>query len=204
MKRRSLLLVVCAVISFNAFARGKAVTQTAPGKYKAWGPDIDEVEIVQTFKAADYDKIVVLPFDTAGTPLPDAKEKSYNTIKSALETYTPTLVEALRPELKAKAEVATADKAPKTAKTLIVRGKVEELNPGSRAGRMLVGYGAGGSGTKLSGEIVDAKTGEVLLRFTQARRSGGTFKFAGGNDLDVMRDSIHAAGKDIARIIDSF
>ena len=114
------------------------------------------------------------------------------------------MVEALRPELKAKADVTTSDKTTKDAKTLIVRGKVEELNPGSRAGRMLVGYGAGGSGTKFSGELVDAKSGEVLARFTQARRSGGTFKFAGGNDMDVMRDSVHAAGKDVAHILDAF
>ena len=90
------------------------------------------------------------------------------------------------------------------AKTLIVRGKVEDLTPGSRAKRYLAGFGAGAAGTKFSGEIVDAKSGEVLARFTQERRSGGTFKFAGGNDMDVMRDAIHASGKDIAHILDAF
>lgn len=205
MKRRSFLLLLCALtLSLNVYARGKAVTSTAPGKYKEWGPDIDEMEVVKTFAIADYDKIVVLPFDTSATPLPDAKEKSYNTIKSVLDGYTLTLVEAFRPELKAKATVETADKAPKTAKTLIVRGKVDELDPGSRAGRMWAGYGAGGSATTINGEIVDAKSGQVLARFTQRRRSGGTFKFAGGNDMEVMRDAVHAAGKDIAHILDSF
>ena len=56
----------------------------------------------------------------------------------------------------------------------------------------------------MTGEIVDAKSGDVLIRFTQERRSGGTFKFGGGNDMDVMRDSIHAEGQDIAHILDSF
>ena len=204
MKRRSFLLFVCAIaLSVNVYARGKA-PQTAPGQYKSWGPDIDEMEIVKTFAISDYDKIVVLPFDTSSAPVPDAKDRTHNAVKSVLEGYTLTLVEAFRPELKAKATVETAEKAPKTAKTLIVRGKVEEVYPGSRAGRMMVGYGAGGAGTKISGEIVDAKTGDVLARFTQARRSGGTFKFAGGKDMDVMRDAIHAAGKDIAHILDSF
>lgn len=196
----SLVAILIAVPALQA--RGKA--STAPGRYKEWGPDIDQIEILKTFKVTDYDKIVVLPFDTTSTPLPDKSDKSYDTIQSVLASYTFTLVEALKPELKAKAEVANADQAPKTPRTLIVRGKVEELSPGSRAGRMMVGYGAGGSGTKLSGELVDASSGEVLLRFTQARRSGGTWKFAGGKDLDVMRDSIHAAGKDIAHILDSF
>ena len=63
---------------------------------------------------------------------------------------------------------------------------------------------AGAAGTKISGELVDAKSGAVLVRFTQNERSHGSFKFGGGKDLDVMRDSIHAAGKKVANILDSF
>src|SRR5262249_40033461 len=203
MKRIIISLLVLSLLVPALYARDKAAP-TAPGTYKEWGPDIDQMEIVKTFKTADYEHIVVQTFDTSATPLPDKNDKSYNSIKSVLDGYTLTLLEALRPELKAKADVTASDKTNKDAKTLIVRGKVEELSPGSRAGRMLVGYGAGGSGTKLSGEIVDAKSGEVLAKFTQARRAGGTWKFAGGNDMDVMRDSIHAAGKDVAHILDAF
>lgn len=207
MKRRSLLLVLCALVALTtvapSYARDKAAP-TTPGTYKEWGPDIDELEIVKSFKLSDYDRIVVLPFKTADVQMPEQSDKSYNSIKSVLESYTFTLVEALRPELKSKTAVEQMDKAPKAAKTLIIRGNVEELSPGSRAKRYIGGFGAGSAGTKLNGEFVDAKTGEVLLRFTQARRSGGTFKFAGGKDLDVMRDSIHAAGKDIAHIADRF
>lgn len=204
---RILLSLWFALLAFAPVleARGnKAAAKTEPGKYKEWGPDIDEIEILKTFKTSDYDRIVVLPFDASATPLPDKKEKSYDSINSVLSTYSSTLVEALKPELKAKAEVSQADKAPKTAKTLIVRGKVESLSPGSRAKRYVGGFGAGAAGTKVSGEIVDAKSGQVLARFTQERRSGGTFKFAGGNDMDVMRDSIHAMGKDIAHLLDAF
>jgi len=205
MRSRGLLvflaLIVCAA---PLAARGNKPAPTAPGTYKQWGPDIDEMEIVKTFRMADYDKVVVLPFDTAEVPLPDAKEKSYDSIKSVLEGYTPTLVEALKPELKASAEVDRADKAPKSAKTLLVRGKVLQLSPGSRAKRYLAGYGAGAAGTKITGELVDANSGQVLARFTQERRSGGTWKFAGGNDMEVMRDSIHATGKDIAHMLDAF
>lgn len=205
MKRRSLLLALCVLASVaTVYARGGKPAPTAPGKYKEWGQDIDEIEVVKSFKIADYDKVVVLPFDTSASPMPEKTEKSYEPIRSVLDSYSMTLVEALRPELKAKVSVDTADKAPKSAKTLIIRGKVESLSPGSRAKRYIGGFGAGAAGTKLSGDIVDAKSGEVLVHFTQERRSGGTFKFAGGNDMDVMRDSIHAAGKDIAHILDAF
>jgi uncharacterized protein DUF4410 len=181
-----------------------AATPMSPGRYKDWGPGIDDIEIAKAFHMSDYDRVVVLPFDTASTPLPDKKEKSYDTIKSALATYTYTLVETFKPELKAKVEVEQADKAPKTAKTLVIRGKVEELNPGSRAKRYLAGALAGASGTKVSGEIIDAKSGELLARFTNTERSHGSFKFGGGSDLDVMRDSIHATGKKLARMLNEF
>jgi hypothetical protein len=205
MRRLSLLaLVAVALITPPLHARGKKAPELAPGKYKGWGEDIDEVEIVKPFKAADYDTIAVMKFDTSATPLPDQKEKSYESMKSVLASYTDTLVEAVRDELKTKAKVDQTAAAPKSAKTLIIRGTVDEIEPGSRAGRMLVGYGAGSAATKVTGEIVDAKSGAVLVRFTQKRRSGGTFKFAGGNDVTIMRDAIHATGKDVAHIIDAF
>src|SRR6476659_4596930 len=203
MKKSLALALIALALAPSLLARTKPAP-TAPGKYKEWGQDIDELEIVKPLKLSNYDKIVVVPFDTSAAPLPDKSEKSYNSIKSVLDAYSLTLTEALRKELKAKAEVETASSEPKSAKTLIVRGTVIDLSPGSRAKRYLAGYGAGAAGTKLSGEIVDAKTGDVLIRFTQERRSGGTFKFGGGNDMDVMRDSIHAEGQDIAHILDSF
>jgi Domain of unknown function (DUF4410) len=208
MKRRRISVLLLTVIALAAapalHARGKKPAPTEPGTYKEWGPDIDEIQILKSFKIANYDRVVVLPFDTSATPLPDQNDKSYGTIKSVLAGYSGTLVEALRPELKAPAKVETADNAPKTAKTLIIRGKVEEMSPGSRAKRYLAGYGAGAGGSKATGEIVDAKTGEVLAKFTQEHRSGGTFKFGGGSDTDVMHDSIHATGQDIAHILDAF
>jgi hypothetical protein len=136
--------------------------------------------------------------------MPETKEKSYKSVKTVLDGFTETLTEALRDEVKGKVNVEQMASAPKTSKTLIVRGKVDEISPGSRAGRMLVGYGAGSSGTQITGEIVDAKSGKVLARFTQKRRSGGTFKFAGGSDVQIMRDSIHALGQDIAHIVRAF
>lgn len=200
--RSAALFLVVIASSAPLFARGKVPTE--PGTYESWGPDIDRMEIVKTFKMADYDKVVVMPFDTSETPLPDSKDRSYDSIRSALDGYTLTLVEALRPALKGKAEVEQLEKAPKSARTLIIRGKVLDLSPGSRGKRMFVGYGAGATGTKVQGEIIDARTGEVLARFTQERRSGGTWKFGGGKDIDVMRDSIHAVGQDIAHILEQF
>src|ERR1700737_4583870 len=104
MRSRRLLLVILAlsVVAPAVYGRTKPAP-TAPGTYKDWGRDIDEIEIKQSFKMSDYDKIVVLPFDTSKAPLPDQKEKWYGTLKTALAGYTGYFMESLGPELKAKA-----------------------------------------------------------------------------------------------------
>jgi len=206
MKARGVLLsiLVLLVAVPGLYARGKKAAPTDPGTYKEWGPDIDQIEIVKTFKISDYDRIVVHPFDTSKAPLPDQKEKWYGTLKTALAGYTESFMEAFPKELKAKADVEQSTATPKVAKTLIIRGVVDSLDPGSRAGRYFGGFGAGSASTKLSVDIVDAKSGKVLVKVTQARRSAGTWKGGGGNDLEVMRDSIHATAKDIAHMLDAF
>jgi hypothetical protein len=205
MKPRTLLL--CSLVAFvavTAAQAGRGKAPTAPGKYKEWGPDIDEIEIVKTFRIADYDRISLQHFDTSKAPLPDPKVKWYGTLKIALAGYDEAFIEAFRKELKAKATIQLVDQAPKTAKTLIIRGNVEELDPGSRGGRYFAGAAAGAASSKVSGEIVDAESGEVLVRFVQARRSGGAWKMGGGSDLEVMRDTVHATAQDVAHILDSF
>jgi len=206
MRPRSLLvlILVLAVLAPSVYARGKKPAPTAPGTYKEWGQDIDQIEIIKTFRIQDYDKIIVQPFDTTKAPLPDKKEKWYGTMKSALAAYTEWFMEGFQPELKTKADVEESSSAPKTSKTLIIRGVVDSMDPGSRAGRYWGGFGAGGASSKATFEIVDAKSGKVLAVATQARRAAGTFKGGGGSDLEVMRDSVHAMAKDIAHVLDTF
>lgn len=198
------MLLAAFAIAGVAEARGKKDVSTAPGKYKEWGPDIDEIEIVKSFKASDYDHIVIQKFDTSKVALPDEKEKWYGTLKMALAGYTDAFAEAFKKETKAKADVTESEKGSKAARTLLIRGTVLELDPGSRAGRYFGGFGAGSASTKAEIELVDAKSGEVLARITQSRRSGGTWKGGGGSDLDVMRDSVHATAEDVAHAVDAF
>src|SRR5438477_4161642 len=114
MKKSLLLLCAIAALTVSPLLQARSKpAPTAPGKYKGWGQDIDEIEIVKPLKLSDYDKLVVVPFDTSAAPLPDKSEKSYNSIKSVLAGYSLTLAEALRKELKAKLDVDTADTAPK-------------------------------------------------------------------------------------------
>ena len=204
MKRIALLLCALTIaVAPMALGKGKTPPKTEPGKYTEWGEaDIDEIEIVKSFHLADYDRVAVLPFDTSKI---ETKGDKAVVVQGALDGYTAVFVEGLRDDIESKsAKVEIVDKEPKAAKTLVVRGTVVEIDPGSRAKRYVAGFGAGAARNKVSVELVDAKSGDVLVRFTQAHRSAGTFKFAGGSDAQVLRDGTRAMGEDTAAILNAF
>jgi len=188
-----------AILAVAIAALGAKKTPTAPGTYKEWGPDIDSIEIVKTFKAADYSKIVVQPLDTSSTPKAEEADMVERVAKVAASATEPFLIGVKKgfPD----ASIAKSASAPGT---LIVRGKVTVLDPGSRAKRMWVGYGAGAARTAIDGEIVDAKSGEVLIRFTQERRSGIERFGRGSSYEEIMNRNLTAIGEDAANIIKSF
>jgi Domain of unknown function (DUF4410) len=196
----SLLLVV--VMAVPAFARGKKSSSTEPGTYKEWGPNIDQIEIIRKFHTADYKNIVVEPFKTSDVKMPEKEDNSYQPVVNVLTSATETFVSGLKSETERSVSISEKEKEPKFPDTLIIRGKVVEINPGSRAARYLAGFGAGAAGAKIEGEVVDAKTGEVLAKFTQERRSGTGA--AGGGYEDLLNRDMKTIGGDIGRMLKEF
>jgi hypothetical protein len=189
------VLLLLMSLSMPAFARGKKTEATTePGTYKEWGPDIDQIEIVKKFKFADYNNVVVVPLNTADV---DKKDK-------AVETVIGTATEDFADELKKQVKTnVTVDATPKkSADALIIRTKVVNMEPGSRAKRYLASFGAGAAVVKVEGEIVDAKSNKVLARFTQERRSG--FGVAGGSSESLLRRDLRALATDVANILKAF
>jgi hypothetical protein len=198
--RRIVVLLLIAVFALPLMARGKKSNSTEPGTYKEWGPDIDRIEIVETFKFSDYSKVVVEPFETDGVKLPEKDDNTYEPVKKVLASATEGFVQGLRGSVDAK--VSIDEKAPKTAGTLIVRGKVTSLDPGSKAARYWAGFGAGAARAGVECEIVDAKSGKVLVRFEQERRSG--VGVMGGDYQELMQRSLNAVGEDTANLLKEF
>lgn len=193
MKTRQFLPLLILAFAVPMFAAKKA--PTAPGTYKAWGPDIDQFEIVKTFKPSDYANIVIEKLDVSATPRSedaDVAEKVSKVLDIATEPFTAGLKDNLQ-------GLTIAGES--GARTLIVRGKVTTLDPGSRGKRMFVGYGAGAARAAITGEIVDASTGEVLVRFTQERRSGIERFGRGSSYEEIMKRTILAIGRDVANIL---
>ena len=200
MKRLFVLMLLAAVAAAPAEARRQKPASTEPGKYKEWGPDIDEIEIVRKFSAADYSKIVVQPFDTDDVKLPEKDDNTYEPVKKVLASATEGFVQGLRGSV--TPAVTISERPGKGAGTLIVRGKVVEMDPGSKSARYWAGFGAGAARAKIEGELVDAKTGEVLVRFTQERRSG--VGMMGGDYQELMQRNLNTIGEDVAKMFKMF
>ncbi|HXU44771.1 MAG TPA: hypothetical protein VN783_04555, partial [Thermoanaerobaculia bacterium] len=65
-----------------------------------------------------------------------------------------------------------------------------------------VGFGAGAAKTGIEGELFDAETGKVLVRFTQERRSGvGDF---GGDYEELFERNLLQIGGDVASLLGAF
>lgn len=198
-QRALAFLALLAFLSLPAMAAKKAAP-IVPGKYTDWSGEIDELEIKESFKLSDYTKVVVEPFDTKDTPLPEKDDNTYEPVKQVLQDPAAHFTEGLSEELKGKIQVSQGSAA--EGETLIVRARVVTLDPGSRAARYWAGFGAGAARTGISGEVVDGASGKVLLRFTQERRSG--VGVGGGDYVKLMQRTLRQIGGDVASILNAF
>ena len=198
----SLTVVLLGALAAPALAKGKKAP-TAPGKYTEWGEDIDQLEVVETFATSDYSRVVVEPFDGSATPLPESSDNTYAPVKQVLADTATPLVEGMQEAEGLKLQVAAAERGSAAERgALLIRGKVLSMDPGSRAKRYWGGFGAGAAVVELSGEVVDAASGKVLLRFTQARRSG--MGVGGGDYANLLNRNLRKIGEDVATILQAF
>jgi hypothetical protein len=168
---------------------------TAPGTYHDWH-DVDEVTIIRPFVAASYSDIAVETFDTRGVKLPPANEKTYQAVQLALQRMKPAFIQGVSEKAKRK----TSANAP--GKTLVIRARLTKVDPGSQAARYFVGFGAGAVKIAMIGEVIDAASRKVLVRFAQERRSG--FGAFGGGYGTLFERTARELGEDVAEIINAF
>jgi len=195
----ALSLLVSASAATPAWAKD-AGAPTAPGHYDEWGPDIDAIDIARTFRLADYGRVAVEPLATDAVTLPPSDENTYEPVKTMLGRFSQVFADSLRDEL--SMPVALGDAPATDAGALRLRGKVLLLDPGSRAKRYWGGFGAGAVRVEIHCELVDAASGEVLLSFTQQRRSG--FGGFGGGYEALMARTIRQIGGDVANLLGQF
>ena len=195
----AVLAIALLVVALPVEAKKGKNAPTEPGTYTDWNEDLDRVEIVETFDLSTYQRLVVEDFATDGVALPEADDNTHEPVKEVLADVESPLVEGLEEALE-RLEVEAGSGG--GAGTLLLRGRVLEMDPGSRAARYWAGFGAGAARTKLEGEIVDAASGRVLLRFTQERRSG--VGMGGGKYVNLLQRNLRAIGEDLGAGLERF
>jgi hypothetical protein len=185
---------------------GCASTPVRPTQYpssaKGWH-GIDLVEFLQEFHLQDYSQLVLEPLDTSATKLPPKDENTYEPAVTLVKKADAIVLTEV--ERTVKDNIAVSAKKPGDSlleKTLLLRTKLDEVNPGSRAARYWVGFGAGSAWVKINGEIVDAKTSNVLLKFEQ-RRVAAMGMFGGDYDR-MLNDCVVEIGRDTGRLLSLF
>jgi hypothetical protein len=192
------LFAVCLAGATTAWA-GKA--QTAPGKYTNWGDDeFDVVEILEPFKFADFASVSLAPLDVSHVP--SLEGGAAKDLQKALAGCNEAFLKGVRNGVKDFSKTPVAAEEPQ-GKALVIKAAVVDLNPGSKAARGLIGYGSGAARAKVSGEILDAATGKVLVRFTHEKRAGSGMLGAGSSS-QLMLKSTERAGADIGRLFKAF
>jgi hypothetical protein len=183
----------------NAGAASKGTT--TPGKtYHNWNGDIDQVTILQPFRLDAYNDIAVESFDITKVPLPNPKENTHAAVQSALSTIKPAFIEGLLQNLRRKPGGPTTVRG--KGETLVIVARLTKLDPGSQAARYWGSFGAGAVKVEMTGDIVDARSRKVLVRFKQERRSG--FGIFGGGYGELFIRTAHQIGGDVAGLLNAF
>ena len=169
MNRFRFIFLLAALCLFSLFPVQAAPPPTAPGTYKDWDGELDEVEIVQTFHLRDYNRVLVPPIDTTGMKMPtdNTRRPVEKNLAGASAHFAEELDSHLPNRMKVKVEVAPATVALKgNPGVIILRAKFAEIDPGEASARVFSLGFAGATHITMQGEFIDGATGRVLVRFS--------------------------------------
>jgi hypothetical protein len=194
--------LVAALVVVGFFAGvSRPVTVLAQGSPVRTVKDgiLDEIKLFTAQPPAS--KVVVIrPFSATDADIVNGDKKD-ETKKMQL-TAPDVLNAAFVPKLKAMGpftdvSVLAAGAMP-PADAMVVEGKFTEMDPGSRAKRYFVGYGAGKSGVMVEGKV-RSSDGTLLATFEQRRV--GVIGVAGGDSMDKLTGDTKAIGEDLAKFL---
>ena len=156
--------------------------------------------ILQPFRLDAYNDIAVESFDITGVTLPNPKENTHAAVRSALGSLKPAFIEGFQKNLRRKPGGANPVRG--KGQTLVIVVRLTKLDPGSQAARYWGGFGAGAVKIEMTGEIVDASSRKILVRFKQERRSG--FGMFGGGYGELFARTARQIGGDVAGLLNAF
>ena len=187
---------VVAILAVGLLGQSASPEQTVKGGI------LDEVKIYTTTPPTS--KVVVIrPFSATDADLTEGDKKEET---KKMQSIAPgVLCDEFVSKLKGMGpftEVSVLKEGTATADAIVVEGKFVEIDPGSRAKRAFIGYGAGKSGVKVSGTITSAD-GKELATFEQ-RRVGVMGGVGGGDSIGKLMADTTSIGEDLAKFLSAW
>jgi hypothetical protein len=164
---------------------------------------ITRVEFLRPFRLSDYKKVMVLPADTSSVVLPAKDENTYAPVTGTLSQTTDIFTRAVRAKLEdiIPVEASTSGQS-SGGKTMKLQLRVRAMEPGSYAQRAWVGGGFGHTYTDISGDVVDAETGQTLLRFEDESR--GVNQGLDTSYDTLLAGSVEIIGQHVGILLEAF
>lgn len=167
---------------------------------------LDRIELyVRALEHPERLSVDVRPFDIAGVDLgtggADGKDARQQEAKTMQNEGPRLLADHVLVGLKGspfKAVAVSKEAAAAAGDRLIVEGRFVQMDPGSRAKRYFVGFGAGKSSVKVTGTVKDG-AGRLLATFEQRRV--GAVGMGGGDSLGKLMSDTKAIGEDIGKFL---
>jgi Domain of unknown function (DUF4410) len=202
MKARIITLLAAACLTVSLVAADTPVKTIEDGV-------LDEIQLfVLKPPTPGEQTVLVHPFlaDKAelGTGNKEGEKEEQDESKQMQEQGPKLLADALVTQLKSMGGYKTVEVASSAAAgsdALIVEGQFTHLDPGSRAKRYWVGFGAGKAVVAVAGTVKDG-SGKVLATFKQRRIATGGW--GGGDSIKKMTSDCGAIGKDLAKFLSAW
>jgi hypothetical protein len=168
---------------------------------------LDEMKLyTATLEASASTPVVMRPFSASdsdlGTGSEGGKEQRKAEAKTMQEQGPKILADAFAAKLKALGPFTSvsSDGSAASPAAIVIEGKFTSIDPGSRAKRYFVGFGAGKSVVEVAGTV---KMGDrVLATFKQKRL--GVMGNAGGDSLKKLTSDTEHIGEDIAKFLSTW
>jgi hypothetical protein len=162
----------------------------------------------QTPPADPATRVVITRFSMEGVDLgtgaEDGKAERQEDAKTIVQDGPKFLAERFVATLKEQGpytSVAFEESAAPASRGLTVEGKFTKVDPGSRAKRYFVGFGAGKSTVAVEG-AVKGPDGGLIATFTQQRH--GVMGMGGGDSRDKLLSDSKEIGADIAKFVSTW
>jgi hypothetical protein len=167
---------------------------------------LDRIELyVATLERPERLTVDIRPFDSSGVDLgtggSGGKDTRQQEAKTMMSDGPRLLADHILVGLKGspfKASAVTKDGPTTGDDRLVIEGRFVQMDPGSRAKRYFVGFGAGKSSVKVTGTVKDG-AGRLLATFEQRRV--GAVGVGGGDSLGKLMSDTKSIGEDIGKFL---